>query len=394
MLDIKTLMLVLALATVVSVVGLLIASLLNRQVLAIRYWAAGLACFFTGLFLQVASPPLPLWLSAVAITQAYFVIWWGTRCYRFSQRLPRFWLVMTLTGLAQGLTFFILSDSLRWSIVFHSSVAVVMCGLTIRELWKLNLGQPLLPLFWTLLWGVHGLVYLRRTLLYLFDSHYSQVTSFEQAIEIEALNYLEGTVFLYGFSLMCVILTTLRLQQALRRQATRDPLTDLLNRRAFEDAARNALALGRRGQRPLTLLLMDLDKFKSINDQHGHKTGDQVLGAFAGHLHAHARSADIICRFGGEEFVVLLPDTDRDQAQSMAERIRRSWAEVLLDTPNGPLATTVSIGLAQTCHDPAETLYSLLEQADQALYRAKQNGRNRTEQADGLRLSALEGAIL
>lgn len=392
--DIATLMLVLALTTVISVVGLLVASFLNRQIVAIRYWAGGLTVFIPGLLWQVYSPPLPLWISAVIITQAYFILWWGTRCYRFGQVQPQFYKVMLLLCLIQGSAFFAFQDSLRISIMIHSAIVVGACLVTTLEVLLLRLRQRALLLAWVILWGVHAAVYLRRFLTYALNPDYVSVSSMQAASSIEAVNYLEGIAFIYGFSLICFIFTTLRLQQALRRQATRDPLTDLLNRRAFEEAAGRHLAQARRFRRPLSLLLMDLDRFKSINDQHGHKAGDLVLQAFALHLERHLRATDLPCRFGGEEFVVSLPDTDLAQAGELAERIREAWQDVVVDTGGTLLKSTVSIGMACVEKQRGYLLDDVVERADHALYRAKQLGRNRTHAwQEGLRLSSLDSII-
>lgn len=391
MLDVKTLMLVLAFTTALSVTGLTVAAALNRQVRAIRYWALGLAVFVAGLVLQVASPPLPLWISAVVITQAYFILWWGSRLYRGGSEHWGFVPVMLAIVLVQGLVFFVLRDSFRSGALLHSAIVVVLCILTVRELRLLVGFQRALLWIWTLLWLVHGLVYLRRFVLYLLDNSPAGIDSFQATAQIESLNYLEGIAFVYGFTLLCVVLTTRSLQDALRVQAAVDPLTGLFNRRAFEESAVRMLTAGQRNGRPVSLLLMDLDHFKAINDKHGHKAGDGVLVKFAKHLVDHTRVPDLICRFGGEEFVVLLPDTTQEQAEILAERIRAEWEIVTINGRLGDFRATVSIGLAEATLDERENLYDLADRADQALYAAKQRGRNCTlSWVRGLRLAGVK----
>jgi diguanylate cyclase (GGDEF)-like protein len=114
---------------------------------------------------------------------------------------------------------------------------------------------------------------------------------------------------------------------ALAQQATRDPLTGLYNRRYFDNTLSDHIEAARRYNRPLSLVLFDLDAFKSINDAHGHQTGDKVLRNFAGLLAACARKADIVCRYGGDEFAVILPETDGHNAQVFAERVCLALAE-------------------------------------------------------------------
>lgn len=391
MLDINTLMVVLAVTTIVSVTGLLAASILNRQVHAIRYWAAGLAVFIVGLMLQVSSPPVPLWISAVVITQAYFVIWWGTRCYRDSGQRGFIPFMLILLAI-QGLVFFLLQGSLRWSIMFHSAIVVVVSLLTVLELWRVRSLQRAVVGVWALTWGIHALVYLRRFGLYLTDEAYINATDFQMAVSVEALNYLEGVAFIYGFSLMCVVLTTASLQDELKILASRDPLTNLFNRRALEETAIKVLGLSRRGGRPVALLLMDLDRFKAINDKYGHKAGDRVLLAFAEHLNDYSRVPDLVCRFGGEEFLVLLPDTGLAEAQQIAERIRNSWQQKTITTEKADVQVTVSIGVAELKQYAEENLFDLVDRADQALYQAKEQGRNRVKTwGRDFRMAQVEG---
>ncbi|MFO7705091.1 MAG: GGDEF domain-containing protein [Halopseudomonas sp.] len=378
MLDVKTLMLVLAFATALSVSGLLVAALLNRQVRAIRYWTLGLAVLAAGLVMQVASPPLPLWVSAAVITQAYFILWWGARLYRAGKESWGFASIMLVSLLVQGLLFFLLRDSFRLSVLLHSALVVVLSVLCVREMRLLAGLQRSLLWFWTALWSVHGLIYVRRFFIYLLDGSYSGAASFQAAAELEALNYLEGFAFVYGFTLLCVVLTTQRRQDVLRHQAAADPLTGLLNRRTVEQAAGRILLAGQRNGRPVTLLLMDLDHFKSLNDDQGHETGDALLVKFAQHLIDHTRGADLLCRFDGEKFIVFLPDTPREQAFHLAERIRLGWQQVAFSSKASQVEVTVSIGLAEASLDESEHFYELVGRAGQALYAAKQQGRNRT----------------
>jgi diguanylate cyclase (GGDEF)-like protein len=122
--------------------------------------------------------------------------------------------------------------------------------------------------------------------------------------------------------------------------------------------------------------MFDVDHFKQVNDRHGHPVGDQVIVAVARRLAAATRKTDLLGRYGGEEFVILLPDTAHDGARILAERIRAGLADRPIDTDAGPLPVTASIGLAQWEPDDTEP-GTLLARADEALYRAKQSGRNR-----------------
>lgn len=162
--------------------------------------------------------------------------------------------------------------------------------------------------------------------------------------------------------------------QELQRQASTDPLTKLLNRRGFDTQAALALALACRGNRPLSVLTLDIDFFKRINDTYGHDVGDVVLQRIAQALTQRARQTDIVARFGGEEFVLLLPDTDAQAATALAEALRRSIAQ----QPIPPVgAVQISIGVSSLRCNAEDSLHALLKRSDEALYRAKQSGRNR-----------------
>lgn len=159
--------------------------------------------------------------------------------------------------------------------------------------------------------------------------------------------------------------------------AVTDELTGLYNRRYFDRHLSLMLEKAREQERDMAVMLIDMDFFKSVNDNHGHDIGDAVLKEFAQRLRRNIRGVDLACRFGGEEFVVLMPDTDYRQAQGVAERVRMAVAERGFETPElKPLTVTCSVGVALNEHQ-ADTPEMILKRADVALYRAKREGRNR-----------------
>ena len=168
-----------------------------------------------------------------------------------------------------------------------------------------------------------------------------------------------------------------RLQQELEQQAQTDALTGLCNRRHFYTLGKRELARSARTGAPLSLLMLDIDHFKSINDSHGHETGDQALVALARTCAPELRENDLLVRLGGEEFVVLLPDTDIVTARHVAERLRAAVARLSLCSVAGTgLGFTVSIGVSCARAWAADELDAMLRRADAALYRAKAAGRN------------------
>jgi diguanylate cyclase (GGDEF)-like protein/PAS domain S-box-containing protein len=168
------------------------------------------------------------------------------------------------------------------------------------------------------------------------------------------------------------------LERELRRLATIDSLTGAFNRRHFLAAAAQEMERAVRYGSPLSVLMIDIDHFKQVNDRHGHALGDEVLRKVVDVCRANLREVDVFARLGGEEFAALLPETALAGACGLGERLRRAVAETVVPAAGADLRVTVSLGLVQRAED--ETSFDhLLRRADQALYRAKQGGRNRIE---------------
>lgn len=166
----------------------------------------------------------------------------------------------------------------------------------------------------------------------------------------------------------------------LQRQANTDALTQLLNRRGFDTQATLALALARRSGRPLSMISLDIDFFKSVNDQFGHDAGDSVLANLADILRQRTRQADIVARIGGEEFALLLPDTSASAAQQLAQELLESIERTPIPTVGH---ITVSAGVSSLRSEEAsDDLHSMIKRSDEALYEAKRAGRNRVRRAE------------
>lgn len=161
------------------------------------------------------------------------------------------------------------------------------------------------------------------------------------------------------------------------RLALRDGLTRLFNHTTCLDKIAVEMRLHRRYGRPASLMMVDVDGFKEINDRHGHQAGDRALAALGAIIERTTRASDICCRYGGEEFAVILPSTGIEEAGLLAERLR---VEAERGMPDGR-ALTVSIGVA-SCGEDTDTAQSLVEKADAALYRAKKGGKNRVAVSD------------
>lgn len=204
-------------------------------------------------------------------------------------------------------------------------------------------------------------------LLQLFASGVSALERLEQVTDL-------GSALADGMSLA---LANMALREKLRNQALRDPLTGLYNRRYMEDCLQRFVRLAERENREISLLMVDLDHFKRLNDEHGHAFGDQVLRDSALTLTGSLRETDIVCRYGGEEIVVILPDCPLERAADKAE-VLRLRIEELSNTHGADISA--SFGVASLPHT-SNTVQDLLSAADAALYKAKQAGRNQVATA-------------
>lgn len=193
------------------------------------------------------------------------------------------------------------------------------------------------------------------------------------AEEVQRLEYL-----------LCTLVYPLRnalLYRKALHAAHKDPLTGVNNRSTLNETLRREIELARRQQRPLSLIVLDIDHFKRINDTLGHSAGDCVIKGLAERITACIRSCDMLFRYGGEEFVVVLSNTDLDGAALLAERIRKAVEKVPYICNDTRLITTVSLGVAQLGEGENES--KLFARADQALYQAKSAGRNCVKRARG-----------
>lgn len=210
--------------------------------------------------------------------------------------------------------------------------------------------------------------------------HPAEYGDYFQASLGNGVTYLVSYLFPLGAGIGFILANLERTAAMLRAAATHDSLTGCINRGPFESMLQNALARARRENGALSLLLMDLDHFKAINDAHGHQAGDEVLRRFAQTMRARLRSSDILGRVGGEEFAVVLPGTGASGALSIAEQLRAAvQAQEICARDGARIALTVSIGVATLDTERATATHeALYRRADEALYAAKLGGRNRT----------------
>ncbi|MEO6013662.1 MAG: GGDEF domain-containing protein [Devosia sp.] len=316
-------------------------------------------------------------------------LWYGIRRFQ-GRKLP--WGLVTLIGSAWiGLCLIPgFAENLALRIMVVSLGNAVLCALAVHELWRdrddgLRSRLPTLLVF-----ASCGLLMTARAAL-------AQVAPFP--VGAAPLDPVWLAVFAWlalghiMFASIFFLAMTMERREAQQRSfAMSDPLTGLLNRRAFGDFAQR-MARRRAGLREsMSLLVLDLDHFKEVNDRFGHDAGDKILKVFAEVAEDTMRPSDQLFRMGGEEFCFVLPNTTIADAIAVAERVRQAFEFAHIETINGPAGTTVSIGIAATQF--AVDLDVLVAAADAAVYEAKARGRNRVVLAEPSSLIREEAAAL
>jgi diguanylate cyclase (GGDEF)-like protein len=223
----------------------------------------------------------------------------------------------------------------------------------------------------------HGALYLLRTPFGAMLPWSSSGSIVFQSVWLTVLSF-EALLFTISIAFILLAMAKERTEHRHKTAALVDPLTGISNRRAFLQDSEVWLRRQATDPRPIAVMLLDLDNFKSINDRFGHAVGDRVLQMFATVAGNCMRRADLFGRLGGEEFAALLVDVTRERALAVAEDVRRSFANESYEIDGRPVVATVSIGIVIS-YDTVLDVSALLAQADHALYRAKDNGRNRVE---------------
>ena len=335
------------------------------------YWAAAPVLWLASTVLFSARDELPDLLTMVLANQA--LVLGATVHYIGSRRFLGHgggWAVWGSVMAASTLVFMWLtyvapSYSLR--IAIFTLMMATLYGAHLRFLWRHG-GKGFPMRLVQVVLATHILVLCTRFISVLMGRAGNDImeSSLYQTVYIGA--YVLTVLML---SIGAILLATDRLRTELEHLATHDSLTQSLNRRAVMLACQEELDRARRYGHGPSIMMLDLDNFKMVNDTHGHQHGDAVLVHFAACTAAALRSEDRLGRYGGEEFLVLLPDTDALAASRVAQRIH-----ALLQAGH-PLGCQLSIGVT-SWHGPADTLDAMLSRADAALYQAKEQGRNQT----------------
>jgi len=357
------------------------------------WWAMGLFLHSLGLVLLGLRGRIPDWVSMV-VANALFgatLAAWLVAVRQFQGRpWPHWQMALPVACVVLGYPF--LLDWYAARVVLGCSVFVVQIGLL---LWALRApvhsrpGRGAALLMAGL--GVQAVVLTVRVLAALLGR--AQAAEMLGGSTVQSLTFLSSFITVLTASLGFIFMSRDRLDDGNRRMAATDPLTGAANRRSIILALDRDVARAIRMREPIALLMLDIDHFKQINDVHGHLAGDQVLCRVVDVLRERVRTQDLVGRYGGEEFLVLLPDTGLKGALELARQLCQSVAQSPCHWEGKSLSVTVSIGVFGGRLENGDSWDMLIDAADRAMYRAKQGGRNRVEAAAGLRRLASEASL-
>lgn len=379
-LDIRTMMVMVAVLNFLFSALLALAGLHAGSIRGMRHWAQASLCIGLALissYIEV-TPPGDAWIivsGATLMGAGIGLQFNGIRAFksgRCDKRIP--WLMGGLM-LISSFWFVILHPDIHARVIANSLIFGLGCAACARELF-IRIEQPLRTAYWFTgsAFGLIAITFLVRAVV-VFSSP-ADTYRLYASIPINPVTFFIGslaqTCLAFGF----VLMLNYQLATNLQKLASRDALTGALNRRSLEEEAARLWARCLRTGDTLAIMMLDVDHFKSINDRHGHQTGDEVLRRLAAIAQGSIRSDDYFARYGGEEFCILLPSTTEEEAWVLAERLRQRYAEMKMEFNGAYLDSTISIGVADSSQIGQE-LASLIAAADQAMYRAKQAGRNR-----------------
>ncbi|NRF68033.1 GGDEF domain-containing protein [Aquincola sp. S2] len=383
-LHIPTLMLALLLGFLLLTLelGVALRRLHNRPEL--RSWTWGCWALFAGFAMLAARVVVPVWLSIVLGNGLIClgILMYTRALYRMllDAPLPR-WLIAAFGTSVLGIVV-MLSWPMHQRTAIVSMFFVVLLvpavAIVVRHGWSAERSLRTVAVTMGLAAVALGV---RAVHAWLNPGDYTDLL---QASLGQGLTFLMSFLSIMGAGFAFVLAVFERVALQMEKLATHDGLTGCLNRSTIDAMLSHALERGRRDRSPVSFVLLDLDHFKLVNDQHGHRTGDAVLRAFARTVRERLRASDVFGRTGGEEFGVVLPGTDASGARRLLEQVRGAVeAMQVRDTIGHPVRITVSAGLAVA--DPASPISGdrLYGRADRALYEAKHGGRNRVETYSG-----------
>ena len=374
--DVRTLFLLTV--DVEAMLGLLLlfAWVQNTSIKALAWWGCAhlLRTLSIALYGMFGSVPelVSLDLANALLFTSYAVAWSGARV--FDGREPRpGWVITGATVWVFACQIPQFAEVVEIRSLLSNTIITAFLWLAAFEFWR-GRDERLLSR-WPAIFILfsHGAIFLLRSPVSI-----ALGPATDPALASAWMNVISTEEVLATISIAFIVLAMAKERTELQHKtaAMLDPLTGLANRRAFLDSAAQLTQTQTARDVPVAVFMIDLDRFKSVNDRFGHSVGDEVLRIFAESAQVNLRPTDIVARLGGEEFAVLLSDACRDNAFKVAERIRSTFAALAATVAGHAVNATASIGVA-IIQDPRQDVHALLAQADQALYRAKARGRNR-----------------
>ncbi|MCW0233254.1 MAG: GGDEF domain-containing protein [Ferrovibrio sp.] len=350
---------------------------IHRGMRGVGHWAAGalvISVGVLGVYLRSdALPSASLVVANLFIIGGYVLTWWGIEAF-FERPLPYRFGIAILVVAAVALSYFTATDNSRIRIVVLLACFALLSALRIYSMLRdVRPSTRFSQVLASLALGIHAIYFLAlATAIWTLPPVERPLAQ----VPISGWLFLIPMLLSIAVIFTAILLINQTIAARLQEAARRDALTDALTRRALEEVAETEIARSRRHQTPLSLLLLDIDHFKLVNDQYGHAAGDAALRQFAAAARRCLRREDIFGRLGGEEFCALLPNTAVAGAAQLAERIRQSVADLAVDAGGHRLSLKVSIGVA-SLGSHGNTWHELVHQADTAMYAAKRAGRNR-----------------
>ncbi len=379
-LDLRTMMLMISVLTLLLSGLLALAGLHAGSIRGVRLWALANLCYSLASFIAFAdlTPTSSGWLIVLVVVlllAGNSLQFSGIQAFkeqRIDWRIP---LLVVGVAFAQSVWFTLLHPDANARAIANSLVFAVINALCARAL-LIRIEPPLRTAYWFT--GVSFALLAAAALFRaatIFQAPPGTFAGFSSQLPFVPVRFLASSLILMCVTFGFMLMLNYRLITDMQKIALRDGLTGALNRRGLEEEAIRLAARCTRTGDTLAIMMIDVDHFKSINDRCGHPVGDKVLQRLSVIAQASIRSDDYFARYGGEEFCILLPSTTEEEARVLADRLRQAYAALTMEFGGEVLRSTISIGVADSNHVGLE-FSALVSAADQAMYWAKQEGRN------------------
>jgi diguanylate cyclase (GGDEF)-like protein len=380
----RTIVVILMGVTIVLSLAMNLIRLTRKTYPGFGMWTAGTTTYAFGFLFISLRNIIPniftIVLANALLLFAALFFWEGTRCF-YRKKSRKAFIVLLIAGYTLFQSYFtFVHNDIGVRIVIYSLLSAAIFGAIAMELFRMRLPALRSSSWFTgSLFALYGIFMVFRGLL---TELLPPLHDLLEPNTLQAITFILAIFFGIAWTFGFVMLNSERLeadlrnaQNKLQKIATTDFLTGIANIRLFTEAGEREVQRARRYKRPLSLLMIDLDHFKKVNDRYGHAIGDKVLVAFAAICKKYLRKADIFGRLGGEEFAILLPETDISGGRKLAERLRSVIEKSDIKAERKTLQITVSIGVTELLPDE-DQLEIALRRADDTMYEAKRKGRN------------------